>query len=317
MMIARTVALVYFFTLCSTAASTTYPPVEVEMQLERVSEHVYYTRGKAGIATDNQGFISNAVAVITNEGVVVVDALGTPALAARFLELIEAVTDQPVVRVIVTHYHADHILGLQVFKDRGAEILAPSGYDEYLDSDYAQERLKERRVSLSPWVDHNTRLVAPDKVLDGEWTFELGGVGFTITPLGAAHSHGDLVVLVKSDRVLISGDIIFEGRVPFTGDADTGHWLKVLKQLAETDLAALIPGHGPAASDPNTAVRSTLRYLSYVRETMAAAVEEMIQFDEAYAEADWSEFSHLPAFEATHRRNAFGVYLSLEAAQFQ
>jgi hypothetical protein len=45
---------------------------------------------------------------------------------------------------------------------------------------------------------------------------------------------------------------------------------------------------------------------------MREAVEEMVPFAEAYEAADWSEFSHLPAFDATHRRNAYGIYLSLE-----
>jgi glyoxylase-like metal-dependent hydrolase (beta-lactamase superfamily II) len=130
--------------------------------------------------------------------------------------------------------------------------------------------------------------------------------------LGAAHSDADLSVLVQPDRVLISGDIIFEGRIPFTGGADTRHWLEVLESLDNTGIEALIPGHGPAAGDPAGAVRMTLDYLRYTREQMAEAVDEMQPFAEAYEQVDWGRYENLPAFEATHRRNAYGVYLSLE-----
>ncbi len=303
-----------FFTLLlsGTAFATQYPPATVEMNLIRVSDHVYYVRGEAGIATDNEGFISNAAAIITDAGVVVVDTLGSPSLAELFLEKLRAVTDRPVVKVIVTHYHADHIYGLQVFSDRGVEILGPAGYQDYLDGPQSLERLEERRLSLSPWVNAQTRLVAPDRVIDGVTEFDLGDVGILVSYLGAAHSDGDMSVLVEPDKVLISGDIIFEGRIPFTGGADTAHWLEILEKLDRDGITALIPGHGPAAERPAEAIRLTLRYLHYVRDQMAVAVREMIPFDEAYAAVDWSEFSRLPAFEATHRRNAFGIYLSLE-----
>jgi len=294
------------------ASAADYPPATVEMELKRVSPHVYYVQGKAGIATDNQGFISNAAAIVTDEGVVVVDALGSPSLAELFLRKLRHVTPKAVKTVIVTHYHADHIYGLQVFKEQGAEVVAPAGYQEYFDAPVAEERLEERRFSLSPWVNDDTRLVRPDRVLDRDATLRLGDVELEITYVGAAHSEGDLTVLVKPDRVLISGDIIFEGRVPFTGSADTSHWLEVLEKLDKSDLAALIPGHGPAAREPDKTVRLTLDYLRYTRSKMAAAVEEMIPFDEAYEATDWSAFEKLPAFEATHRRNAYGVYLSLE-----
>jgi glyoxylase-like metal-dependent hydrolase (beta-lactamase superfamily II) len=118
---------------------------------------------------------------------------------------------------------------------------------------------------------------------------------------------------VATDRVLFSGDIIFEGRVPFVGDANSRHWLQTLERLDTGHLEALVPGHGPAASDPNQAIRLTRRYLAYLRETMGAAVDELVPFDEAYASTDWSEFEGLPAFDAAHRRNAYQVYLALEA----
>ncbi len=294
------------------AAAAQYPPATVDMRLQRVSEHVYYVQGTSGIATENQGFISNAAAVVTPEGVVVIDTLGSPSLAVRFLELVRQVTDKTVVKVILTHYHADHIYGLQVFEDLGAEIIAPAGFQNYLDSPVATERLAERRVSLSPWVNEHTRLVRPDQVVAGDTVLRMGGVTLKIGYLGAAHSDGDLTVLVEPDNVLVSGDIIFEGRVPFTGSADTKHWLATLEGLNQQGLHALIPGHGPAAKSPQEAVRATLRYLRYTRDQMRAAVEDMVPFSEAYQATDWSEFSHLPAFDATHRRNAYGVYLSLE-----
>ena len=306
--------LMFFATSLLHAAE--YAKSTVDMTLQRVSEHTYYVQGAAGTATDNEGFISNAVAVVTNEGVLIVDSLGSPSLSSKFLGLIREVTDKPIAKVVVTHYHADHIYGLQLFKELGAEVIAPAGYQEYLDSPIALERLEERRFSLSPWVNDETRLVRPDRVIAEDEEFSFGGLDFAIYLHGAAHSDGDLSLLVKNDAVLISGDIIFEGRIPFTGGSDTAHWLKVLNNLDTIDLKALIPGHGPAATSPNGAIELTLRYLSRVRDEMAAAVEDLKPFDEAFAEGDWSEFAHLPAFKAAHRRNAYGVYLSLEDAQF-
>jgi glyoxylase-like metal-dependent hydrolase (beta-lactamase superfamily II) len=288
-------------------------PATVDMTVQRVSEHVYYVEGIPGVATDNEGFISNAGFIVTGAGVVVFDTLGTPALGELLLEKIRNITDQPIVRVIVSHYHADHIYGLQVFEDLDAEILAPAGAEDYLNSDNARERLEERRFTLDPWVNENTRLVDPDRYLDEGTRFQLGDVEFIVTMIGAAHSDGDLTLYVAPDRVLFSGDVIFEGRVPFLGDANTRHWLKVLERMEKEKLVALVPGHGGVANDPNEAVALTRRYLAYLRESMADAVEEFVPFNEAYAEIDWSEFADLPAFAEANRRNAYQVYLSLEA----
>ncbi len=289
-----------------------YPPAPVEMTLQQVSEHVYYVQGAAGTALENEGFVSNAGFVVTPAGVVVFDALGTPSLAAMLLKQIRSITDQPIVKVISSHYHADHFYGLQVFKQLGAEIIAPSGANDYLNTPTAEERLEERRFSLDPWVNDKTYLVPPDVLLTDSMRFDLGGVTFVITLLGGAHSDGDLTLYIEPDRVLFSGDIIFEGRVAYLGDANTKHWLDVLTQMETARLVALIPGHGPAARDPNQAISMTRDYLAYIRETMGRAVEDMTSFDEVYAATDWSDFKDLPAFEAANRRNAYQVYLSME-----
>lgn len=294
-----------------------YAPSQVEMKLQKISEHVYFVQGKAGIATDNEGFISNAGVVITDEGIVIFDSLGTPSLAHKLLGLIRKVSDKPIVRVITSHYHADHIYGLQVFEEEGAKIWAPAGAENYLNSENAAERLEERRLSLDPWVNDRTRLVEPDHYIEQQEVFELGGVKLTVVPVGAAHSDGDLTLYVEPDGVLFSGDIIFEGRIPFMGDANSKHWLEVLEHMEQRKLTALVPGHGAVARDPNRAITDMRQYLAYLRDSMGPAVEEMIQFDEVYDTIDWSQYENLPAFREANRRNALQVYLSMEAESFK
>ncbi len=290
---------------------STYAPVSVPMSPKKLSEDVYYVEGLAGIATAFEGFISNAGFVITDEGVVVFDALGTPSLAWQLRQEIRKITDKPVIKVIVSHYHADHVLGLEVFKDEGAEIIAPAEAERYIEGGLGQERLEERTLSLDPWVTEKTRLVPPDVWLNESVTLEIGGKRLSILHLGKAHSDGDIAMLVEPDKVLFTGDILFEGRVPFVGSADTLGWLEALESMQTSGLEALVPGHGPSASDPDAAIVMTRDYLAYLREVMGAAVEELTDFDVAYKEADWGRFEQLPAFDQANRVNAYAVYLSM------
>ena len=292
-----------------------YVDSTVEMKLHQVSDRVYYVSGVAGMATDNEGFISNAGFVVTSEGVVVYDALGSPSLAKKLIQKIRTVTDKAIKKVVVGHYHADHIYGLQVFKELGAEIIAPIGHEEYLLSPFAAERLEERRFSLEPWVNEQTKLISPDTVIAESQQFTLGDTTFVMSLLGSAHSQGDMTLYVENDKVLFSGDIIFEGRVPFLGNSNTKNWLHTLIKFETDDIVALIPGHGPHAKVPSEAITLTRKYLAKVRQVMTNAVQELQDFDTAFSQADWSEFADLPAYEAAHRRNAYQVFLSIEQEQ--
>ncbi|MFO8155044.1 MAG: MBL fold metallo-hydrolase [Pseudomonadota bacterium] len=294
-----------------------YPEVSVDVALERVSEHVWYVPGMAGAATEHEGFISNAGVIVGEDAVAVVDALGTPSLAAEMLRAIRAITDKPVRYAITTHYHADHIYGLQVFTDHeDAEVYAPEGVHSYLASDNTANLLRDRRNTLYPWVNEETRLVEPDHVVDGRETIDLGGITVRMDYAGPAHSEGDMTVWVEEDRTFFAGDLIFEGRVPWLGDANTGNWLELLQEMDGTDVEGLVPGHGPQARRPNEALTLTRRYIAEVRRVMEEAVENFMSFEEAYEAADWSEFEDLPAFDQAHRRNAYRVYLEVENEAF-
>ena len=304
------VCLSVFFSLPVLADK--YPPIGTSMTVQQVSEHAYYVQGEAGMATENEGFISNAGFVVTSEGVVLFDALGTPSLAWTLLQKIRDITDKPITHVIVSHYHADHIYGLQVFKEEGAKIIAPTGAHTYLGSETAASLLEDRMMSLEPWVNEQTQLLPPDQIIDKALRFTSGELSFELNYLGSAHSDGDLTLFIPEEGVLFSGDIIFEGRVPFVGDADTKVWLAKLQELETDGLKVLVPGHGPHAQNPNQAVRMTREYVAHLRSVMGKAVEEMVDFETAFEEEDWSAYKAMPAYDAAHRRNAYQVYLAME-----
>lgn len=300
----------------TTASISNYAAVDVEMKVEKVSAHSYFVRGKAGTAIQNSGFISNAGFIITPKGIIVFDALGTPSLAVKMLREIRKISNAPIKAVVMSHYHADHLYGLQVFKEQGAIVYAPTGAREYLDADNTESLLAARRKLLAPWVNDRTLLVEPDIYVDKAMTLNFGSVTLKLTPLGRAHSEGDLAMMVQPDNVLFSGDIIFEGRIPFIGEANTRHWMNTLDSMRGIKVAALIPGHGPLAKNPDEVIDSTYRYLALLRKHMQVAVDNGDVFGDAYDKIDWGDFAFMPAFFEANRRNAYNVYLSIEEEYF-
>ena len=280
---------------------------------EAVAPGVWMVQGQSALGSAaNRNFISNAGFVLTNDGVVVIDALGSPALAEELLAQIRRITPLPVTHVIITHYHADHIYGLQAFKAAGATVIAQRAAGEYLNSETAAQRLKVSREQIFPWIDENTRLVPADRWIDGPTTLTLGGMEFRLQPVGPSHTPEDLVVYVPRLRVLFAGDLVFRGRVPFVGQADSRRWIASLERLIAFAPRIVLPGHGPASESPLADLQLTRDYLLYLRRTMGAAAKAMEPFDEAYERTDWSRFAHLPLFKAANRMNAYNTYLLME-----
>ena len=299
--------LLALFALSGRAAENTLQAVQVAPQ-------VWFVQGAAALGSPaNRNFISNAGFVVTDDGVLVVDALGSPALAQELLAEIRRVTPQPVRYVVVTHYHADHIYGLQIFKAAGATIVAHREARDYLNSDTAQQRLQASRVDLAPWVDAQTRLVAADRWLEGDETrLRMGSYEVLIRRVGPAHTPEDLVVFVPQLGVLFSGDLFFRGRIPFVGQADSRLWIASLERMMEFKPRLVIPGHGPVSTDPMADLQLTRDYLVHLRRTMGEAARNLEPFDEAYAKADWSRYRDLPLFKAANRMNAYNTYLLME-----
>lgn len=230
-------------------------------------------------------------------------------------------TEKPIAFVVAGHYHADHVYGLQTFKEHAnAPVWAHEAALEYLESAAAAERLEQRRGVLYPWIDERTRLVKPDRTFRDRERFDLGDTTIELVYAGPAHAPDDVIMIVKEPGVVFSGDLIFGRRLPFLGGekVNTTNWLARLRDLESLSPKPryLVPGHGPIATDAAEAIAFTRGYLEYLRTHMGRAAEELVPFDEACARTDWSRYRDLPTFEQANCGNAYQVYLEMQAAGF-
>jgi glyoxylase-like metal-dependent hydrolase (beta-lactamase superfamily II) len=310
--------------------STPYGPVSLPFRLHKVPDApIYYVIGLSGVPdAANEGHTSNAGFVVTPDGVVVFDALGTPALGYRLLQRIREVTELPIERIIISHYHADHIYGLQAFKEHAGDppvwaqqlALGYAGGSAASQGEDARRRLEQRREALFPWVNEDTYIVTPDVTFDDQLSFSVGGIDFEVKHLGPAHAPGDSIMLVKDYRTLFSGDVIYKGRIPFLNSpqTDIDRWLNGLDLLSTMKPTPefVIPGHGEMDMNVNNAVTATADYIQFIRNAMSDAVSDFIPFDQAYKNTDWSKYQNMPAFDHSNRGNAYRIYLEMEAASF-
>ncbi len=307
----HTVAVALALTLLAAGSSRAAQGQAVHAQ--QVSASAWYVQGLSALGTAaNQNFISNAGFVVTAAGVVVIDALGSPALAQSLLAEIKRITPLPVTHVLVTHYHADHVYGLQAFKAMGAKIIAHQGARAYLNSDTARLRLEASRLELSPWINGQTRLVEADEWINAETSLQVGGVVFQVKPVGPSHTPEDLVVYLPAEKVLFAGDLLFRNRIPYVGQADSRHWIVALERLLAFETAVIVPGHGATSTQTRKDMVQTRDYLVYLRRVMGEAARNMEPFDDAYRAVDWSAFATMPLFGVANRMNAYNTYLLLE-----
>lgn len=284
------------------------------MELQQVAANVFFVQGVSALGSAaNRNFISNAGFVITHDSVVVIDALGSPALAEELVQKIRSLTPKPISHVLLTHYHADHIYGLQVFEALGAKIVAHAQAREYINSETAHLRLEASRKDLAPWVDQGTRLVPASQWVAGDSsTLKVGGVDFVLQHMGPSHTPEDTAIFLPQSGVLFIGDVVFRNRIPYVGQADSRHWIAALDELLKLPVKVMVPGHGPASEQPRRDMQLTRDYLHYLREAMGKAAANLDPFDEAYQATDWSRFSAYPLFKEANRMNAYNTFLLME-----
>jgi len=255
--------------VCSAAISLLFLiacPVALAASQHHVSIKVFTSQ-------DDQ-FWTNSVMIEGVHEVMLVDAQLTKTNAEKVLQAIRE-THKPLSLIYITHEHADHFLGLEVF--RGAyprvRIVATSAVVARINQVY-QEKIDRWKQLLGPSA---TTHVVPIEPFDGSTiTFENSHIEVL------KHIQGDTaentMLWIPGQRILVGGDVVFNNMHVYTAETDSQarrKWLNSLKTIRELRPSVVIPGHSKAGAplDASTAVDFTTTYLLAFEQELAKATD--------------------------------------------
>ena len=257
----------------------------------------------------NSGHNNNLSFVITDDGVLVVNAGDNYLLAKALHDEIKKITDQSVKYVVLENGQGHAMLGSSYWKEQGVPVIAHAdAAHEIEEQSFALLEVMQARVKEKA---QGTSVVMPDEIFEDKMVIELGGERIELLNLGPAHSPGDIIVWLPGKKLVISGDMAFHQRMlPLFEHTDTKAWIETWDKFAALGAEVVIPGHGEP-TDMETVTKYTRDYLVYLREKIGEVIENGGALQEAY-EIDQSPYMHLPTAEFLAKRNAGQVFQSME-----
>jgi len=242
---------------------------------------------------------SNAVFLVTDDGVLLIDTRTHPREGRDLLERIRKVTDKPVKWVINSHFHGDHHMGNSVFKDLGATFVAQEETARIMQRVQPKEMARRVEGFRSRGYDPaDVKLVLPDVTFDSKMTIRLGGREVRLFYLGPGQQAGDTFVQFPHARLLFTPGAFAKHSMPnmlFTPSVD--NWIKLLDQVAVMDVDAILPAHGDIATRAD--VKELAAMLADEYATVKDAVNRGVSLDQATTALtfpqykDWRNYGRL------------------------
>jgi quinoprotein relay system zinc metallohydrolase 2 len=286
-------------------------PLRAEaLPMEEAAPGVYVHHGThEDLDQGYRGDICNIGFIVGEKGVAVIDSGGSLAIGQRLRESVRKVTPLPILYVINTHVHPDHIFGNAAF------LAEKPIYVGHANLANAMELRKEAYLrNNATWLGDaatGTDIVKPTQAVTSTLELDLGSRILLLTAYPTAHTNTDLTVLDSSTATLWTGDLLFVERTPAI-DGDIKGWLNTIETLRTVSALRAIPGHGPVVADWNQALNNEQRYL----ETLLADVRNSIQqgesMEQAMDTAAASEKENWVLFDNVNRRNVNLIYPKLE-----
>jgi glyoxylase-like metal-dependent hydrolase (beta-lactamase superfamily II) len=251
-------------------SSVTQPPLLAAASLAK-REQVFSL--KVFTSSDDQFWVNSVIIEGTHE-VMLVDAQLTRTSAEKVLRQIQA-TQKPLSIIYITHEHADHFLGLEVFKDAypSVRILANSSVVNRINKVY-QDKLDKWRGILGSGATSHTVAVS---------TYDDDFIAFEDAKIEILkHVRGDTdentMLWLPGQKTLIAGDVLFNDMHVYTAETDESarkRWLDSLQRIRELKPAAVIPGHSKVGApiDATSAVNFTQGYLLTFEEELKKATD--------------------------------------------
>ncbi|MEV6795898.1 MBL fold metallo-hydrolase [Streptomyces sp. NPDC051320] len=222
----------------------------------QLSPHVHaYVQPDGGWCVNNAGFVSAGGSTL------LIDTAATLRRAHALREAVLA-AGVPLPRTVVnTHHHGDHTYGNSVFLPDATVI----GHDACRSEVLAAGRQLHLMWPQTDFGD--VSITAPDLTYSERLTVHVGGTEVRLIHPGVAHTIGDTIVHLPEQRIVFTGDLVFQGGTPFIAMGSLSGSLRALRMLRGLSTDTVVPGHGPV-TDPS-AFDATERYLRFVADTAA------------------------------------------------
>jgi glyoxylase-like metal-dependent hydrolase (beta-lactamase superfamily II) len=224
------------------------------------------------VTSSDDQFWTNSVIIEGAHEVMLVDAQLTKTNAEKVLQQIRA-TKKPLSIIYITHEHADHFLGLEVFQDAypTVRILANSHVVERINNIY-QAKIDKWKGILGSGA--TSRVVPISKYDKGLIQFDNSRIEIIKGVQGDTNENS--MLWFPAQRTLITGDVVFNDMHVYTGETDVSgraRWLGSLNIIRELKPAVVIPGHSKSGAplDATSAVSFTERYLLVFDEELKKA----------------------------------------------
>jgi glyoxylase-like metal-dependent hydrolase (beta-lactamase superfamily II) len=291
-----------------------YPESELYSKPVEVVPGVWSSIGATQPPTyENAGHNNNLSFVISNDGVLVVNAGASYLLAQALHQEINKITDQPVRYVVLENGQGHAMLGSNYWRKQGAKIIAHDDAIAEIEKHGVDELDGMKGYNKERGLD--TTIVMPDMSFSERATLQLGDIPVELIYFGPAHSAGDISVYLPKQDVIIAGDMAFHQRMlPVFPETETLKWVETFDLFVATGAKHVIPGHGEP-TDMATVTLETKGYLLYLQDEARKLLDDDLGLDEAY-QIDQSAYRHLDTFEELATKNAGRIFQELEMNSF-
>lgn len=296
-------ALPYWPMFDATAAPLHYP-----IEPQKIADGVWVIFGaNEPINMENGGAIANIAILDSSEGSIIIDTGPSLRFGSSLKSTAEQLTGKSVARVLITHFHPDHVFGNQAFEP--SALSAPQGVVDGLSR--AGEDFASAMYHLTGDWMRGTELTLPTKIIDTGHE-EIGERRLHYIVLGG-HTDTDLMIFEERSGILFGGDLVFLDRAPTTPHADLQVWRNSLERLEEIRSDRIVPGHGPVEHGTRS-ITQTRDWLNTIEEVVRSAFDKGLSITEAFSEPlpDWAERIALARYE--FERTVMHLYPKLEAS---
>lgn len=281
--------------------------------LEDLGNGIYVHEGKhLDIDEGYTGDICNISFVVGESGVAVIDTGGSLKVGQKLRAAIQKITDKPILFVINTHVHPDHIFGNAAFTADEPKFI---GHEKLAQAMHSRKEGYDKLNQRYLGADANgTDIVAPTIAIKSAETLDLGGRQLKVTAHPNAHTNTDITVEDSQTQTLFTGDLLFVERTPVI-EGDIKGLIAALDTLKTYRFKQVVPGHGPVQKnhdDGIIAMNNSQRYLTTLLTDIRASIKKGDSMVATMDTAAASEKDKWLLFNITNRRNVNNIFPALE-----